>query len=146
MTITNQRPAMPASQILYGDTVYWLCVLAAIACMIGPMLALFNVDNNMANPHYLYGAIFSGKSPEQLWAGLTEAREFPGGHFWMTHFGMGDGFTQFGLALGGFVAAPALAVAALAFIKEKKYIWTGLALWVTFMIMVSCIGVVDAGH
>lgn len=146
MTINNERPAMPASQIIYGDTVYWLCVLAAIACMIGPMLALFNVDNNMANPHYLYGAIFSGKSPEQLWAGLTAAREFPGGHFWIGNLDKGDGFTQFGLGLGGFVAAPALALASLAFVKEKKPLWVALSLWVTFMIVVSAIGVVDAGH
>lgn len=146
MSTNDNRPAIPASQILYGDTVYWLCVCAAIACMIGPMIALLDVDHNMANPHYLYGAIFSGKSPEQLWAGLTAGREFPGGHFWIQNFTMGDGFTQFGLALGGFVAGPALVMSAFAFVKEKKPLWVALSLWVAFMIAVSAIGVVDAGH
>lgn len=140
----TERPKMPTSQIWYGDTVYWLCILAALACMIGPMLALMNVDNNLGNPHFLYQAIFDGMSAEEVWNKV--AGGFPGGHFWASNLGKGDGFTQFGLCLGGFVAAPALVLSAIAFIKEKQPLWVCLALWNVALIVISASGVVNMGH
>ena len=139
-------PKMPKAQILYGEIVYWLCIVSALISTMGPMLAMANVDNNVLNPHFLFSAIWDGKTAEEVWK--AGGGEFPGGHFWMKNFTCGDGFTQFGLVIGGTVAMPALIAAAIAFLlqKPKQVLWALMALWVALLITISVIGVVGAGH
>lgn len=142
----DNRPQMPVAQIVYGEIVYWLCVVAALICTVGPLFAMSNVDNNVLNPHYLFGAIWEGVAAPGVWA-LSDSGVH-GGHFWLTHLFRGDGFTQFGLVVGGSVALPALIGAAIAYVAEKprQTLWFLLAGWVAFMITISCTGVVSLGH
>ena len=65
---TQERPKMPRAQIIYGEVVYWVTILAAIICMIGPLIAMLNVENNVLNPHFLFAKIFEGKSSRTVWA------------------------------------------------------------------------------
>ncbi len=134
---------MPRSQIIYGEIVYWTTIVAALVCMVGPTIAIATVDNNIINPHYLFAAIFDGKSAHTIWQEL--AGEFPGGHFYLSKFFTGDGFTQFGLALGCGVAIPGLLGAAVAFMQDRVYGYVALALWVAFLIGFSLLGIVK-GH
>lgn len=140
----DNRPKMPLSQIVYGEVVYWLCVVAALVCMIGPFFAMIDPSNNVLAPRYLYTAIWTGMDPTIIWK--LSGTDITGGHFWIEHFTFGDGFTQFGLALGGFVAMPALCLAAIAYLKDKQILWMLLSLWVAFMITVSATGIINAGH
>jgi hypothetical protein len=141
---TQERPKIPAAQILYGDIVYWITVLACIFCTIGPFIAIWNVDNNVGNPHYLFAAIFEGKSPTEVWE--IVAGGFPGGHFWFDNFTKGDGFTQFGLALGCSVGLWGLLVSAVAYMFEKAYLYVILSLWVALLIFLSASGLVSGSH
>ena len=68
--------------------------------------------------------------------------EFPGGHFYLKNFTSGDGFTQFGLALGCSVALWALLAAAFAYSKDRIYLYVGLSLWVAALVALSMIGIV----
>ena len=139
----NGKCRIPASQVLYGDIVYWVTILAAIVCMVGPFLSMIFVDRNVLNPHYLFAAVFSGKDVEAIWNEV--GRGFPGGHFWYDYFTYGDGFTQFGLALGCSVALWALLAAAWAFLKQKTRLYALLALWVASLVALSAIGLIR-GH
>ncbi len=158
-----EKPKMPVAQIVYGEIVYWLVVVAAIICMVGPLLALINVDNNLLNPHYLFSSIWAGKPAPQVWLldgpDFLEGRYwlvkfflgeggFPGGHFWLRNLTTGDGLTQFGLVLGCAVAMPALIGAAIAYLCEKprRYLWVILAVWVATLVCFSTLGIVGAGH
>jgi hypothetical protein len=76
---------------------------------------------------------------------LKHGGGFPGGHFYWSHFTLGDGFTQFGLALGCSVALWALIIAALAYLSEKTYLYVFLALWVALMVFLSAVGITK-GH
>jgi hypothetical protein len=136
----EERPRMQPSQIVYGEIVYWGTILAAIICMIGPYISMKNVENNVMNPHYLFAGIFEGKNAETIWQEVGGG--FPGGHFYLDNFSMGDGFTQFGLALGCSVALWALIPASLCYLKEKNPLYTGLCLWVGLLIFFSMIGIV----
>ena len=136
----EERPKMQLSQIIYGEIVYWGTVAAAIICMIGPFIAMKNVEHNIMNPHYLFAKIFEGKNAETIWQEVGGG--FPGGHFYFDNFSMGDGFTQFGLALGCSVALWALIPASLCYLKEKNPLYTGLCLWVGLLIFLSMIGIV----
>jgi hypothetical protein len=213
---------MPVAQIVYGEFVYWVTVLSALVCMVGPVIALASPDGNLLNPHYLFARIFDGESPAGVWAlsstgevgldatvggesrpgttvhealsildgleapasleleGLTvsalageegeraftldpggkvpheRAREavlerysrevFHDGHFWATHTGRGDGFTQLGLALGCSVALWALLATALAYVRERFYLYAFLALWVSALVFLSAAGIISGGH
>ena len=64
----EERPKMPRAQIVYGEVVYWVTIVAALICMVGPFIAMWNVDNNVLNPHFLFAKIFEGKSSVTVWA------------------------------------------------------------------------------
>jgi len=116
----SEKPQIERVQIVYGEIVYWVTIVAAIICMIGPVISMANVENNVLNPHYLFSGIFEGKSAEAIWKEAGSG--FPGGHFYLGNFTKGDGFTQFGLALGCSVGLWALLAAAYTYIGAKGYL------------------------
>ncbi len=140
---TENRPEMPRAQIVYGEIIYWIAIVAAIICMIGPVIAMSSVEDNVLNPHYLFASIFDGKDAQEIWS-LADGG-FPGGHFYLDNFTTGDGFTQFGLALGCGCAIWGLLAAAFCYLKEKNYLYMFLAVWVVLLIFLSAIGIVK-GH
>ena len=137
---TPKKPQMPRAQTVYGAIVYWITILSCIICMIGPVISVAKPDNNVLNPYKLFNAIFEGKDAQTVWKEV--GGEFPGGHFYLKNFTYGDGFTQFGLALGCSVALWALIAAAFAYASDKIYLYVGLALWVSALVALSMIGIV----
>ena len=140
----NQTTTVPKTNVLYGEIIYWITVVACIICMIGPVIAMANVDHNVLNPHFLYAAIFEGKDPHTVWEEVGGG--FPGGHFYFKNLTRGDGFTQLGLALGCSCAFWALLVSTFSFLREKAYLFIILSLFVAFMIFVSMTGIMNMGH
>ncbi len=139
-----ERPRMPLSQLAFGEIIYWLCVIAAIVCTIGPVIAMLSVDNNIMNPHYVFASIFGGNTADVVWEEV--AGEFPGGHFWLYNLSTGDALTQFGLAVGCASALPALVAVAIVYLfkrKERSYLWALMSLWVAALVAVSLLGVVS---
>ena len=134
----DERPKMPREQIVYGEIVYWITIVSCIICMVGPVIAMANVENNILNPHFLFAKIFEGKNAQAIWQEVGGG--FPGGHFYLKNFTTGDGFTQFGLALGCSVALWALVASAVAFISQRIYLYFFLSLWVGFLVFVSMVG------
>ena len=139
-----EKPKMPLSQLVFGESVYWFCVAAAIVCMIGPVLAFMAVDANIMNPHFLFASIFDGNTADIIWEKV--AGGFPGGHFWANNIKKGDGFTQLGLVIGCACALPALVLTAAVFLmskKEKSILWALFSLGIAALITVSVIGIVN---
>ena len=133
---------MPRAQTTYGAIVYWITILSCIICMIGPVISVAYPENNVLNPYKLFSAIFEGKDAQTVWKEV--GGEFPGGHFYLKNFTYGDGFTQFGLALGCSVALWALLVSAVAYGREKIYLYVILSLWVSALVALSMIGIVSS--
>jgi hypothetical protein len=142
--MSNEHPIMPKAQIVYGDVVYWICVISAVLCMVGPLVAVMDIDSNVANPHFLFSAIWEGKDAIEVWRIAGE--KFPGGHFWIDNMHLGDGLTHFGLVLGGGVALPALLAASVFYLKDRMYLWAGMSVWVCILILISATGIVGMGH
>jgi hypothetical protein len=139
----EEMPKIPVTQVACGLTIYIVCILSAIICIIGPCLALVWPQANVSNPHLIFGAIFEGKEAAAVWetAGAS-FEEIGGGHFYIKHFFTPDGFTQFGLALGCAVSAPALLIAALFYLKEKDWMYVLMSLWGLSMVILSASGIV----
>jgi hypothetical protein len=138
----DEKRNIPLAQIIYGDIVYWITVVAAIICMLGPVIGMIWVDDNLLNLHYLFAAVLAGKSTEEVWNESGEG--FPGGHFWYQNILSGDGLTQFGLALGCSVAFWALLAAAFVYFRTRAFLYAGLSLWVAFMVLMSAAGIMVA--
>jgi len=139
----NRKRAIPVEQTIYGDVVYWITIVAALICMIGPFLSMVAVDDNVLNPHYLFAAIFAGKDPEAIWRDVGGG--FPGGHFWYQNSTSGDGFTQLGLVLGCSVALWALLAAGFVYLRKRAPLYAVMSFWVAAMIALSTVGLIQ-GH
>jgi hypothetical protein len=137
-----EKPKMQFSQLVYGEIVYWGTILAALICMIGPYISMKNPENNVMNPFYLFAGIFAGKDTATIWQEVGGG--FPGGHFYLDKFFYGDGFTQFGLALGCSVALWALIPAAFCYLKVKNQTKAILFIWVGLLIFLSMVGIVSS--
>ena len=136
-----ERPKIHLPQIVYGKFIYWLSIMAAMICTIGPVIAVAFPDNNLMNPHYLFFTIWEGSNPEAVWHEVSGG--FPGGHFWLHNLTKGDGVTQFGLVVGCTCAFLALLGTAIAFLWEKprSYGWALISLWVASMVILSALGI-----
>lgn len=136
------RPEIPIAQIVYGEIIYWLCIVAALICTIGPVISLWFVDNNVLNPHFVYAALWQGKSVEAVWQ--EAGAGFPGGHFFLQNLTLGDGLTQFGIALGSISALPSLLAATIAYLFEKprNYLYAVLSFWVALLIAFASLGII----
>ena len=137
-----QKPEIPKAQTVYGAIVYWITIVSCLICMVGPVISVANPENNVLNPYRLFNAIFQGKDTQTVWQEVGGG--FPGGHFYLKNLTYGDGFTQFGLALGCSVALWALIAVAVAYAREKVYLYVILALWVAGMVALSMIGIMAA--
>ena len=139
-----EEPKIPLPQIVYGKIIYWLCIIAAFICTIGLVLGIALPDKNFMNPYYLFFNIWEGNNPEAVWQQIGGG--FPGGHFWLHNLTVGDGFTQFGLVIGCGCAFLALAVTAIAFLKEKprSYGWALVSFFVALMVLLSMLGIYHA--
>jgi hypothetical protein len=141
---THDSPQIPKEQIVYGEIIYWITILACLICMVGPVISVAAPDNNVLNPYLLFNAIFEGKSAEEVWNEVGGG--FPGGHFYLKHMTYGDGFTQFGLALGCGCALWGLLAAAAIHARKKKFLYVALALWVATLVFLSMSGLVSGSH
>ncbi len=61
-----ERPEVPLSQRVFGEVVYWITILCAILCIIGPIVAFIDMDENVINPHFLMQDIFDGMAAESI--------------------------------------------------------------------------------
>jgi len=116
----------PVSQRVYGEVVYWLSIVASMICAVAPVIAVASPGRNIANPHFLYRAIWEGMEPLAVWE--TAGSGFPGGNFWLGSMTYGDGLAAFGLALGCYSAGVALLATAGTFlIKKPRAVGWGIA-------------------
>lgn len=125
-------------QLIYGVCTYWLSIVAAIICTIGPVIVMAFPYRGM-NPYYLFNSIWRGDTAEAVWQG---AGGFPGGHFWLSSLTTGDGFIQFGLELGSFCACVGLIGASIRYFqgKPRAYGWALLSFVVALLIIFSALG------
>ncbi len=60
----TEKPTVLLSQRVFGEIVYWITIACAILCIVGPVYAFTDMDENVLNPHTLMGNIFDGMAAE----------------------------------------------------------------------------------
>ena len=101
-----QRPAPSRAGRVYGDTVYWGALIGAVVSVVGSVMALLALDNNVLDPAQTFSAIWQGMGVAQIWTAAGGAQ--PGGHWYLDHLTKGDALAMGGLALAVASVVPAL--------------------------------------
>ena len=134
--------SIPKSQKVFGNTVYWVTIFAAVGAFFTPIFILANPSNNMLNPNIVFGAIFAGATPAEVWA-YSASGVFPGAHFYLDYITKADSwamiFTVIGCGFGLFGLIPAVIYQ----IKEKDWFCAIHCIIITILIFFSVIGVLS---
>ena len=95
----------PFAGLVYGQIVYWGVMLGSLIVIVGSIVAFITRDNFVPVSYWL-SSVWEGKSPSQIWTGITGS--LPKGHWYFCHLMTGDGLTAFGISLAVFPVVPAL--------------------------------------
>lgn len=121
---TDDKPLVPLAGVVYGDTIYWITIAAAVITLLGQIWS-FITQNNYMSPTYLLSSIWQGKKVDEIWNAVGGV---PEGHWYLPHLLTGDGLTTGGLALGVFSVTPAIFVSAFVLFKQKHPLFGTLAI------------------
>ena len=135
--------AMPKSHKIFGSTVYWVTIFSAIGAFFVPVFILANPANNVLNPNIIFGAIFSGAAPAEVWShSVTGA--FPGAHFYLRHIAQADSWAMLFIAIGcGFGLFGLIPAAVYQIKSEKDWFCAALGIIIALLIFLSAIGALN---
>ena len=134
---------IPKSNLIFGNVVYWIIIVCAAAMLILPAIILAAPDANMLHPNIIFGEIFAGASPRQIWS-RSAAGDFPGAHFYIGNLNLADGWAMLFMNIGCGVGFFGLAAAVIYQItKEKDWFCAILGAALSAMILLSATGVLN---
>ena len=140
----DSPPAIALSQQHYGVVAHWVSITSCLIALAAPVLVLLFPHNNMLNPNLIFGAIFEGKRPAEIWAAAGVPFETSG--FWklfLENFFTPDGLAALGVALGCSVTLWALLPAVWQFAKKKEYFYVCVSLFVMCLIALAMSGFIN---
>jgi uncharacterized membrane protein YfcA len=133
---------LPASNIVYANTVHWITIISSIGALFTPILILINPANNVLNPNDIFKLIFSGATPAEIWQ-IAQGGGFPGAHYYFDFLTKADSWAQFAINLGCSVGLWALIpTVVLQSFKEKDRFYGFLGLLLAAMIMFAMLGII----
>ena len=140
----EKLPVINKSQLHYGVVAHWVSFASCIIALIAPVLILMFPGRNMSNPNLIFGALFEGHRPSEIWAAAGVPFESNG--FWklfLENFFTPDGFAILSVALGCSVTLWALIPSAWQFAKKKEYFYVCVSLFVMGLITLAMSGIVN---
>jgi len=140
----SSRPKIAKSQLQYGTVYHWITFAACIISFIAPVFILMFPNSNLLAPNLIFGAIFAGNNPTEIWA--VAGVSFQSGDFWklfFSNFSTPDGIATFGIVLGCSVTLWALIPAVWQFMKKKEYFYTCVSLFIMILIVLGMSGVIN---
>jgi hypothetical protein len=135
--------AVPLSYKIYAYATHWLTIVSALAALFAPVFILVNPQNNILNPNIIFGAIFNGASPEEIWE-LSSTGAFPGAHFYLRYINRADSwamaFMNLGCGVGFFALVPAVICQ---IVKERDWFCSFLGILLALLIFFSMTGILS---
>ena len=132
---------IPKSQKIFGNNVYWVAILLAVGAFFSPVFIFANPSNNVLNPNIVFGAIFSGASPAEVWSHSVSG-VFPGAHFYIYYITKADSWAMILIAIGcGFGLFGLIPAVIYHIIKEKDWFCAALGAIIATLILLSVLGV-----
>ena len=132
------------AQVYYGGVVHAVTIASCLIALLTPVLILLFPGANLLNPNLIFGAIFEGQSPAEIWLGAGVPLEQGSfwGLFWDNLF-TPDGFAMFGIVLGCSSALWALIPTVWSYVKEKSWFYLGISVSIMLLIIFAMTGLVS---
>ena len=140
----KKLPVIDKSQLYYGKVAHIIAIAACFVSLTAQVLILSFPHSNLLNPNLIFGAIFDGKNPAEIWA--VAGVSFKPGEFWKLFLGgfiTPDRIAIFGITLGCSVTLWALIPSLWQFIKKREYFYIGVSLFVMTLILLAMSGIVN---
>lgn len=133
--------SLPTSVRVYANIIHWIMLAVSVAALFVPIFVLANPANNVLNPNTIFGAIFNGASPSEIWA-ISSTGGFPGTHFYLQNILAADSWAMLvvniGCAVGLIAVVPAVLIQ---FFKEKDRVCACLGTVMAALIVCAMTGV-----
>ncbi len=133
---------LPTSVSVYANIIHWTMLLVSVAALFIPVFVLANPANNMLNPNTIFGAIFNGAAPNEIW-GTSAFGTFPGMKVFLQNLTKMDSWAMLnvytGCAVGLVAVVPAVIIQSLRE-RERLSAWLGTAM--ILLIICAMIGVI----
>lgn len=133
---------LPASVSAYANIIHWMMLVVSVAALFIPVFVLANPANNLLNPNTIFGAIFNGASPNEIW-GRSVFGAFPGTNAFLQNLTKTDSWAMLivdiGCAAGLVAVIPAVIIQ---FFKEKERLSACLGTVMIGLIICAMIGVI----
>ena len=130
---------IPKSQKVFGSVVYWIAIFISVAAMFVPVFILADPAGNLLNPNLIFGAIFEGATPDEIW-GYSVSGGFPGAHFYLEYITKADSWAMLLVAIGCGFALLGFIPAIIHHIKEKDWFCVIFATLISAFILLSVTG------
>jgi len=103
----ENETSVPKSQRIFGNIVYIIAIISALGALIVPIFILASPDNNVLNPNIVFGVIFDGSAPSEIWEhSVTGA--FAGSHFYLSYLNKADSWAMIFVVFGSLFGLIAL--------------------------------------
>ncbi len=135
--IEEQHP-IDRQQLVFGELVHWLTIGASVLALLAVPLALAWPARNLLNPNRILAAVWSGRTPADIWAAADGG--FPGAHFYLRHPTLGDGLAQLTVELGCSIVLLAMVPTALSYLHQRLYFYAGLCGVICLLVVVPMLG------
>ncbi len=133
---------LPVSVRTYASIIHAIMLVVSVAALFIPVFILANPANNLLNPNTIFGAIFNGASPAEIW-GTSAFGTFPGLKAFFENLTKSDSWAmlivEFGCAAGLVAVIPAVV---LQFFKEKDRLSACLGTVMIALIVCAMFGVI----
>lgn len=140
VTVTNRE--ISVSERIYVNLVHWITIISAIGSLFMLIFIMLFPSANMLNPYVIFEQIFSGATPDKIWA-LSAAGGFPGGHVYFSHSTAPDSWAQFFINIGCSVGLWGLIPAIIyQLLKEKNYLDILLSSALALLILLAMLGII----
>jgi len=132
----------PLAGLIYGQIIYWGVMLGSMIVIFGSIVA-FTTTNNFVPVSYWLSSVWKGKSPSEIWQGITGS--LPMGHWYFSHLRTGDGLSALGISLAVFSVVPALFFSSAVLFKEGDKLYGSLALVCGIIVLTGVMGLIPIG-
>lgn len=133
---------LPTSVRLYANIVHWTMLFVSVGALFLPVFVLANPANNLLNPNTIFGAVFRGASPNEIW-GTSAFGTFPGLNAVFQSLVKTDSWAMLivslGCAVGLIAVIPAVMIQ---IVKEKERMNVVLGTAMIVLIVCAMIGVI----
>ncbi len=137
--IEEQHPTT-SQQLVFGEIVHWVTIVASVLALLAAPLALARPAHNLLNPNRVLAAVWSGRTPAQIWT--AAGAEFPGAHFYLRHPTLGDGVAQLTVVLGCSIVLLAMVPTVISYLRRRMYFYAGMCVATCLLVALPMLGCV----